>query len=90
MSFPLITFTTCSVQMATLVVFIILVSYVPFSQFIARCHGNQKEGIWPKMAKNVKRHFLHILISNNKPVLILIFIIMLKHYSSKGVDKEIK
>ena len=41
----------------TLVVFIILVSYVPFSQLIARCHGNQKEGIWPKLAKIVKRHF---------------------------------
>ena len=26
---------------------------------------------WPK---NVKRHFLHILISNNKPVLIFIFL----------------
>ena len=37
--------------MVTLVDFIILVSYVPFSQFIARWHGNQKEGIWPK------RHF---------------------------------
>ena len=42
MSFPMITFTTCPVSMATLVVFIILVSYVPLSQFIARCHGNQK------------------------------------------------
>ena len=60
--------------MATLAEFVILVSYVLFSQFIARRHGNQKEGILPKMAKNVKRHFLHIHICNNTPVLILILI----------------
>ena len=74
MSLPLITFTTCSVSMATLVEFIILVSFVPFSQFIACCHGNQKEWVWPKTAKNVKRYFLHIHISNNTPILNLIFI----------------
>ena len=44
--------------MATLVVFIILVRYVPFSPFIARCHGNQKEGIWPKTAKKCEKTFL--------------------------------
>ena len=43
--------------MATLVVFIILVSYVPFSQFIACCHGIQKEGIWPQMAKKCEKTF---------------------------------
>ena len=43
--------------MATLDVFIILVSYVPFSQFIARWHGNQKEGTWPKMAKKCEKTF---------------------------------
>ena len=43
--------------MATLVVFIIIVSYVPFSQFIARCHGNKKEGIWPKIAKKCDNTF---------------------------------
>ena len=60
--------------MTTLDVFITLLSYIPFSQFIARCHGNQKEGIWPKMAKKVKRHFfLHVHISNNTLILILIF-----------------
>ena len=43
--------------MAILVVFRILVSYVPFSQFIARCQGNQKEGIWPKMTKKFENTF---------------------------------
>ena len=42
---------------ATLVVFIILVSCVPFSQFIARCHGNQKEWIWPKTTKKCEKTF---------------------------------
>ena len=90
--------------MTTLVVFIILVSYVPFSQFIAPCHGNQKdcklcsilsvycllygnqkERIWPiRWPKNVKRHFLHIHISNNKNFDSDLY--MLKHYSSNGVD----
>ena len=40
-------------------VFLILVSYVPFSQFIARCHVNQKEEIWPKMAKMWKDILAH-------------------------------
>ena len=71
--------------MAILVLFIILVSYVSFSQFIARCHGNQKEGIWPKWPKNVKRHFLHIHISNNTPNFDS-DLHMLLHFSSKGVD----
>ena len=60
--------------MATLVVFSILVSYVPFSLFIARCHGNQKKEFGLKRPKNVKKHFLHIHISNYMPILILIFI----------------
>ena len=71
--------------MATLVVFIILVSYVPFSQFIARCHGNQKEGIWPKMAKKCEKTFfthLHIQLHTNFDS----DLYMLKHYSSKRVD----
>ena len=55
MSFPLITFTTYSVYMATLAVFIILVSYVPISQFIARWHGTPKKGLWPKMAQKCEK-----------------------------------
>ena len=45
------------------------------SLFIARCHGNQQRRIWPKMSKkNCEKTDLHHHISNNLPILILIFI----------------
>ena len=55
------------------------------SLLLVGCHGNQKEGIWPKMAKKCEKTFFedsHIQLLTNFDY----DLYMLKQYSLKGVD----